>query len=814
MNPDMLYADVIVPLAVDALYTYRLPDYFINRAARGMLVHVAFAGDKIYTGIIYRIHDTEPQGYAVKDILELADEQMVLNDAQLRLIDWISSYYLCSRGEVIKAALPTLFRLESFSSVIKRESPIPLSQLSAAEQQILRFLNLESYQSLLEIEQALGLKNYMVPIRSLLKKEMIAIKENMNTLYTGKRERWIVKGEWDLHALPQAVQNTLRRSAAQQRIVRQLMESDFSAMERMLFMRTMDCSTTVLNGLIDKNILAIEDRLVDSFETVDVERRSIFPLSDAQQKCFDRIRTLFTHKQCVLLHGVTSSGKTELYIHLIKEQLEQGNQVLYLLPEIALTIQIVKRLRRAFGDCVGVYHSGMSDKIRVDLWRKQCSDNPYQIILGVRSSLFLPFQKLRLVIIDEEHETSFKQNEPAPRYQGRDTAILLATFFNAKVLLGSATPSFETYFNCQQGKYGYVALNQRHKAIELPEIVIANLAEYRRKKRMVGSLSPLLIEQMKETLDQGNQVLLFQNRRGYSTFVQCDHCGAVPKCKHCDVSMTYYKQRGVLSCHYCGMLQTADMICSECGTGHYKMCMPGTEKIEEEVQQLFPDKVVARMDLEVMNSKKKSHAVIDRFEKGEIDILVGTQMIAKGLDFERVKLVGVIDADGMLNFPDFRAEERAFNLLTQVSGRSGRSGERGKVVIQLANVSNPILSYVQQSAFEPLYQHLLPERKLFGYPPYTRLIEVELRGKDIVRLRNASNDLARQLRVLFASRVCGPAVPVIGRTQDMYRIHILLKFEHSAPFGAIKRQLKEIITRLLKEKGNSSLRIIVNVDPY
>lgn len=810
---NMNYVDVIVPLAIDALYTYRLPDALFNRAMRGMLVHVAFAGEKIYTGIIYRIHKEHPQGYTVKDVIDLVDEQLIMNEQQLQLVDWISSYYQCSRGEVIKAALPTLFRLESYSSIVKLPCDIPLSELTPSEQQIIRFLDTDRHQSLLEIEQAISIKNIMIPIRSLLKKEMISIKENMNALYLGKQERWIMQGEF-FSELSDIFVTLLRRSAVQQRIVAQLMDTDFQSMERSRFLKEFGCSSAVLNALIEKKVLTQEERIVDSFETIEEGNGVIFPLSESQRRGFEQVKASFERTPCVLLHGVTSSGKTELYIHLIKEQLEQGKQVLYLLPEIALTIQIVKRLRRSFGDCVGIYHSGMSDKLRVAMWRKQCSETPYRIILGVRSSLFLPFQSLGLVIVDEEHESSFKQSEPAPRYHGRDTAIVLATLFNAKVLLGSATPSFESFNNAQQGKYGYVLLDKRHNEIELPEILIANMAEYRRKKLLKGSLSPLLIEEMTRVLNQGNQVLLFQNRRGYSTFIMCDRCGAVPKCKHCDVSMTYYKHRSILSCHYCGTLQPMESRCSSCGEGTYKMCTPGTEKIEEEVQQLFPDKVVARMDLEVMNSKRKSHAVIDSFEKGEIDILVGTQMIAKGLDFERVKLVGVIDADSMLNFPDFRAEERAYSLLTQVSGRSGRSGERGKVVIQLANISNPIMGYVQNTDYDGLFKQLAPERKIFGYPPYTRLIELELRGKDVVRLRQASNTLARQLRELYGARVCGPAVPLVGRMQDMYRIHILLKLELKAPFARIKLQIKQLIAALLREKGYSAIRVISDVDPY
>ncbi|MGL5681863.1 MAG: replication restart helicase PriA [Marinifilaceae bacterium] len=809
----MMFADVILPLAVEARYTYLIPTEMENKVERGMLVHVAFAGDKIYTGLVYNVHADKPENIEVKPLLAIVDEQMILTDKQLRLIDWISAYYMCCRGEVIKAALPTLFRLESYSAVTKLESDLPLASLPAIEQRILGLLQLGQYQSVDELQRLTELKNIMTPIRSLIKKEVVAIKENMNAIYVGKQQRWLTRGSV-LDADDMMLNFLFKRSVVQQRIVAALLDCDFKEMERTAFIKRFQCTSAIINTLVEKGVLIAEDRIVDSFEHCADDCGEMPVLSEIQDQAYREITDAFVDKDCVLLHGVTSSGKTEIYIKQIEYFIQQGKQVLYLLPEIALTIQIVKRLRRAFGDCIGVYHSGMTDKLRADMWRKQLSENPYKIILGVRSSVFLPFTNLGFIIVDEEHENSFKQSDPAPRYNGRDVALVLASFFNAKVLLGSATPSFESYKNAQDGKYGYVLLDKRHNNIELPEIMVADMTEYRRKKLLKGSLSPMLVEQMTDALGQGNQVLLFQNRRGYSSFVLCDKCGAVPKCKHCDVSMTYYKQRSILSCHYCGRLESMPNRCTACGEGNYKMSIPGTEKIEEEVQQLFPDKVVARMDLEVMNSKRKSHDVIDRFERGEIDILVGTQMIAKGLDFEKVKLVGVIDADSMLNFPDFRAEERAYNLLTQVSGRSGRSGERGKVVIQLSNVEHPLLPYVRTSDYTGLYTLLCEERKLFGYPPFSRLIEMELRGKDVRKLREAANKLGQQLRARYGARVCGPAVPVIGKIHDMFRIHILLKLEPKSPFTQIKQDIKQQVAVILKEKGYGSIRFTTDVDPY
>ena len=488
---------------------------------------------------------------------------------------------------------------------------------------------------------------------------------------------------------------------------------------------------------------------------------------------------------------------------MIEETIRQGKQVLYLLPEIALTVQIVKRLRRVFGDRVGVYHSGMTDNARAEMWRKQNGTEPYPVVLGVRSSIFLPYRRLGLIIVDEEHEASYKQKEPAPRYHGRDAAIMLGKMNGAKILLGSATPSFESYQNAMSGKYGFVELATRFGEVMMPELIFVDVKEYRRKKMMKGSFTPVLHEEMKQVLAKGMQVILFQNRRGYSTYLQCDRCGSVLKCKHCDVSMTYYRFRNTLNCHYCGSLRSVPAVCEECGQGHYVNRTPGTERIEEEVKQYFPDARVARMDLEVMSNKVKFRALIDEFEAGNLDILIGTQMVSKGLDFERVKLVGVMDADSLVSFPDFRAEERAYDMLMQVRGRSGRNGERGNVVYRL----------VRKGSFHGFYTFLSREREMFNYPPFSRLIQIELRHTDEYSLRNAANELARKLRERLGRRVCGPAEPEVGRIRKMYRVQVLIKAEQGLSLSKLKSFLRQKCDELLKGETGKGLKIYFDIDP-
>lgn len=809
----MKFADVIVPLAVDGMYTYSLPPALEQEVTEGTLVLVAFAGNKKYTGIVGRLHEQEPENYQVKPIEGIAEEQVNFSASHLRFLRWVGEYYMSTPGEVVKAALPVIFRLESFTSITRVREEVDEQELTTGEMALLNFLHIGEYVSLKEAEKCLKIRNGVSVVKSLLNKGYIEVKETVDEMFREKTERLVIWGKVFSEEELGLVLDTLKRAPAQHSMLCKWIEKGVPELEKTQFSVEIGNSVAALKGLCERGVLALRERKVSRLES---ESDGNFPcnlLSEKQGKAFDEICSAFTEKDCVLLQGVTSSGKTEVYIHLIKKYIEEGFQVLYMLPEIALTVQIVKRLRRVFGDTIGICHSGMSDRVRAEIWRKQCSDTPYQVILGVRSSVFLPFCNPGLIIVDEEHDASYKQKEPAPRYNGRDAVIMLAKTYGAKVLLGSATPSFETYHNARTGKYGFVRLDNRYGDIQMPEINLADMGEARRKKQMRGSFTPLLIKEMKRVLEEGKQVILFQNRRGYSTYVQCDTCGSIPRCKHCDVSLTYYKQRQVLICRYCGSHTPMNDICASCGTGHYRERTPGTERIEEEVALLFPEKKISRMDLDVMSSKSKYRAVIDDFEQGKTDILIGTQMVTKGLDFENVKLVGVMDADSMVNFPDFRAEERAYCMLTQVSGRSGRKGERGKVVIQVADMKNRVYSMLTGGDYQAFFAQLSEERKFFAYPPYSRIIRIELRYKDIVVLRNAANLLAGQLREVLMNRVFGPAVPDVSRIGEQHRLQFLLKIEHGASFSKIKELLKNQFILLREQKGYGGIRIFCDVDP-
>lgn len=808
----MWYADVIVPLAVDGVYTYAVPDSLFGMVGEGALVLVPFAGNKQYTALVVRMHELKPEGYEVKLVEGIAEEHVRLSAMHLKFLLWIANYYMATAGEVVKAALPVAFRLESYTAVARTDVGVDYTALTNNERALLEFLQPNVYVALKDAEKYLKLRNGMSVVKSLLSRNYVKIKETVDEMF---REKTMIFVRWK-RAFSDVelgeILDGLKRASAQYRMLCKWIEAERQEMERADFLSMTGGSPTVLKALCEKHILEMKERVVSRFEQ-EKGVADFNELSAEQSDALNKIDVFFKEKDCVLLKGVTSSGKTEIYIHLIKECLDRGEQVLYMLPEIALTVQIVKRLQSVFSSQIGVYHSGMSDQMRAELWRKQCSDKPLGLVLGVRSSVFLPFLRLGLIIVDEEHDSSYKQKEPAPRYHARDSAIMLAKMHGAKVLLGSATPSFESYQHAVNGKYGLVELNRRYGGVSLPQIVVEDMKECRRKKIMQGSFSPLLINEMRKVLADKKQVILFQNRRGYSTYVQCEQCGAIPKCKHCDVSMTYYKKRNALVCRYCGAIIPMQQSCSECGTGYYKERTPGTERIEEEVERLFPESRVARIDLDVMGSKARFRQVVDDFEQGKTDVLIGTQMVTKGLDFENVKLVGVMDADSMVNFPDFRAEERAFCMLMQVSGRSGRKGEQGKVVIQASNINNRVYKILMEGNYSFFFQQLALERQLFMYPPFGRLIQVELRHKDVVILRNAANWLSGRLREKLNYRVCGPAVPEVGRISGQYRLVILLKIEPATSCGAVKSFLKESLGALKKIKEIASVRVFCDVDP-
>ena len=809
----MRYADVIVPLAVEGMYTYTVPVSLESEVREGTLVLVSFAGNKRYTALVGRIHDQAPVGYQVKPIEDVIEKQVSFSALHLRFLLWLGGYYMATPGEVMKAALPVAFRLESFTSITRTTEEVDYAGLTTNEKILLRFLQPGEYVSLKEAEKYLKIKNGLPLVRNLLARNYIQIKETVDDLFREKKERIVTWAKEYTEEELGALLDRLKRAPAQYAMLCRWIEWGKTEIEKGEWLRLTGQSAATLKGLCDRAILKVEERKISRLGGDGDAGGSSWQLNAEQQGALGRIRDFFLEKDCVLLQGVTSSGKTEVYIRLIQEYLNRGQQVLYMLPEIALTVQIVRRLQRDFGDRIGIYHSGMSDNMRAELWRKQCSDEPFQLILGVRSSIFLPFRNLGLIIVDEEHDASYKQKEPAPRYNGRDAAVMLGKLSEARVLLGSATPSFESFQHALTGKYGYVQMNSRYGGIQMPEIRLADVGEYRRKKLMKGSFSPLLLEEMEKVLSEHKQVILFQNRRGYSSYVQCDRCGEIPKCRYCDVSLTYYKQRHVLVCRYCGAMVSMSDRCSVCGEGHYRERTPGTERIEEEVLRLFPQARVARMDLDVMSSKSRFRSVIEDFEQGKTDILIGTQMVTKGLDFANVKLVGVIDADSMVNFPDFRAEERVYCMLLQVSGRSGRKGDRGKVVIQAADVKNRVYTMLTDGNYRTFFEQLAAERELFVYPPFGRMIQVELRHKEVVPLRNAANRLAVRLRGQLGKRVCGPAVPEISKIGGYHRLILLLKLENGISCSGVKNRLREEIRILKQEKQWGTLRVICDVDP-
>lgn len=808
----MKYADVIVPLAVEGVFTYAVPDELEKVVREGALVLVSFAGNKRYTALVTGVHDRKPEGCEVKKVEGIADEQVCFSSLHLKFLLWISSYYMATPGEVMRAALPVMFRLESFTSITRTEKEVDYRELNSHEQALLAFLRPGEHVALRDVEKYLKIKNALGIVKGLLLREYVQVEEKVDEAFKERRMQIVVpvrkftEEEWG------NLLDGLKRAPVQYRTLCRWLESGKSEWEKAAFLKGTGANATILKSLCEKRILKLEERPMESGRVDEIQQAALHDLTEIQRKTLSEIESGFEEKDCVLLQGVTSSGKTEIYIHLIKKYIDQGKQVLYMLPEIAITIQIVSRLKRVFGDCIGIYHSGMSDRMRAELWRKQNSEHPYSLILGVRSSVFLPFSSLGLIVVDEEHDLSYKQKEPAPRYQGRDAAVMLGKMCGARILLGSATPSFESYQNAVSGKYHLVKLEQRYGGVQMPNVIWADLGEFRRKKLMQGSFSPVLLQEMRETLAARKQVILFQNRRGYSSYVQCAQCGAIPKCRHCDVSLTYYKQRNVLVCRYCGAIVPLDTNCPECG-GHYKEKIPGTERIEEEVKRLFPESRVLRMDLDVMGSKVRFRRMIEEFERGEADILLGTQMVTKGLDFDNVKLVGVMDADSMVHFPDFRAEERAFCMLMQVSGRCGRREERGKVVIQAADLKNRVYTMLTEKGYPAFFDQLLAERRLFVYPPTGRMIQVEMRHKDVVVLRNAANCLTGKLRERLGNRICGPAVPEIGRIKGQYRLILLVKMEPDVSCSGVKSLLKTEIGHLREDKAWGGVRVFCDVDP-
>lgn len=749
------FADIILPIAVRERFTYIIPDDLSDKVRAGVRVIVPFGTKNFYSGIVCRIHDNEPGLKNVRSIVSVPDLVPAINEIQLKLWQWISQYYLCSEGEVMKAALPSETSLSRYKP--RMEPVVGLSR---------EYSDLELNEILDSLAKA--------PKQQQLLSSLIRL--------TDYPEGSVVK-----------------------MISRSLVLSDAGS------------SPSIVEALVRKGIIRTDILAVTRLSTSEPKTEPLRELSEAQANAHNSIKRQFLEKDIVLLHGVTSSGKTEIYIHLIGEMLRMGRQVLYMLPEIALTTQIIQRLRKHFAGVTGIYHSRLSDAERVEIWNKVAQNDKeggYRLILGVRSSLFLPFNDLGLIIVDEEHDGSYKQHDPSPRYHARDSAIMLASLHSAKTILGSASPSVESYNNALAGKYGLTELKERYGLIRLPGIVIANTREAYRKKLMVSHFTPELLEAIDEALGNDEQVILFQNRRGFSPYIECSDCGWIPVCKQCAVNLTYHKAIGRLVCHYCGYSLNIPHKCENCGSTGLVTRGFGTEKIEDDIKIVFPGARIARMDQDTTRGKNSFSKIITAFEERRIDILIGTQMISKGLDFENLTVVGILNADNMLNFPDFRAHERSYQLMEQVSGRAGRRQKQGKVIIQTSDPSNRIIRLVLRHDYEGMFRLQAEERKSFNYPPFCRLVRLNIRHKDKALLNHYSSLLGDDLKSMFGKRVLGPEFPLVSQVQLWYIKTILIKIEREKPQAKAKQLISDAIGRLEKEKGASSLRIAIDVDPY
>ena len=817
------FVDVILPLPLPDAFTYRLSPEQEEHVQPGCRVVVPFGRKKFYTGIVCNVHYLKPTAYEVKEVVTILDERPILLPLQFKFWEWLAGYYLCTQGDVYKAALPSGLKLESETIVALNPDFEATGRLPEREQHLLDLLAAEPEQTVTQLEKDSGLKNVLPTVNALLAREAIFVKEELKQSYKPKMETRVrltpdATNEHRLHIFFDELQ---RRAPKQLDLLMKYLEisgtlggSERPVAKRDLLQRA-NATPAVFNGLVERGVFetyqAEIGRLDNHLLPAEVQPPCV--LSAPQQQAYSDIVASLHEKNVCLLYGVTSSGKTEIYIHLIQEVLERGGQVLYLLPEIALTTQITGRLRRVFGSRLGIYHSKFPDAERVEIWQRQLSDHPYDVILGVRSSVFLPFQRLQLIIVDEEHEATYKQQDPAPRYHARNAAIVLASLCGAKTLLGTATPSLESWHNAETEKYALVTLSERHKAVRLPQIVPVDIRELRRKKRMTGSFSPLLLQHVREALERKEQVILFQNRRGFAPMIECHTCGWVPKCKNCDVSLTYHKGLNMLTCHYCGYTEPLPRRCPACDGTDLRARGFGTEKIEDEIKALLPEARVARMDLDTTRTRTAYERIINDFAEGRTDILIGTQMVSKGLDFERVSVVGILNADTLLNYPDFRAYERAFQLMAQVAGRAGRRDTQGLVILQTRNVTHPIIDQVIANDYESMAAGQLAERQAFHYPPYYRLIYVYLKHRREDVVEQMAQDMAGRLRNLFGNRVLGPDKPPVARIQTLFIRKIVLKVENNAPVARVRSLLTSVQRDVTSDERFKSGLVYYDVDP-
>ncbi len=826
------FADIVLPLAVPKPYTYAVPEELIPQLQTGIRVEVAFGGNKLYAGLVLKVHHETPS-HRVKPVLSVIDSEPILTEKTLKFWRWLADYYCCSLGEVMEAALPANLKLAS-------ERRLMLSQLydgsfaglDDKEYLIAEALSLQDTITIDDVRKILNQKTVIQVIKRLLEKKVIYLYEEMEEKYKPKKVACVRLLE-PYRSNPELLQEAFELCARAMRQTEALLafvqlqrqqKHDDGGVLRSEVYKAASADASVLQAMAKKGIFELYEREVSRLGGYEEDLSEIDKLAEQQIRALDEIRSHFTEKNTVLLHGVTGSGKTRVYVELIREAIERGEQVLYLLPEVALTTQIISRLQKNFGDQIAVYHHRITNNERVELWQAVSGQQPRptgsigqataQVILGARSALFLPFEKLSLVIVDEEHDSSYKQNDPAPRYNGRDAAIYLAHLHGAKVLLGTATPSLESYQNVKAGKYGLVEMTERFGGIELPEIVVADVKEEAKLRKLQSHFTSKLLDELKAALERGEQAILFQNRRGYAPTLRCTTCGWHSECIHCDVSLTYHKFRNNLQCHYCGYQAELAKTCPACGSIELKLQGFGTEKIEDELKIYLPDASIGRMDYDAVRTKDAHARIINDFEEKRLDILVGTQMVTKGLDFENVGVVGVISADQLLQFPDFRSGERGFQLITQVAGRAGRKGKRGKVIVQAMNVAHPVIREVLDNDFHTFFNREIMERKSFAYPPFARLIKITLKHKKPDVLNRGSKVFAQVLKNKLGKRVLGPSVPPVGRVRGQFLLDILIKMEMNPNLWRLTKNLIGEATQTMQQtEGFSTVRVNVDVDP-
>ncbi|MCK0159861.1 primosomal protein N' [Allomuricauda sp. F6463D] len=813
------FLDVVLPIPLEKLFTYKISQAEADFIQEGMRVAVPFGKSKIYTGLAYRVHQNAPQAYESKEIYQILDETPVVTQIQLKHWEWVAKYYMCTLGEVVRSALPSAFMLESETLILpNKESDIEDKMLTDDEFLVHEALQHQTALKISEVSDIVDKKNVLKLINTLVSKGVVLQKEELYEQYKPKLVRYVkLSIQYEDEEKLAHLLNELTRAPKQSQVVLSLFQLKTKGTKPIPISeleKQSGGSRAVIKALIDKNILEEyhirKDRV--QFDQRSDESKDI-ALNEYQKKALEDINSGFNEEKPVLLHGVTSSGKTEVYVKLIQKCLDEGKQALYLLPEIALTSQLINRLRRYFGHRVSVYHSKYSIHERVEVWNNLLKNaEKAQIVIGARSSLFLPFTNLGLVVVDEEHESSFKQFDPAPRYHARDAAVVLASLHKANIVLGSATPSIESMYNARANKYGYASIAHRFGDVLMPDINLVDIKEATRKRRMKGHFSEILIKAIAEALEEGEQIILFQNRRGFAPVVECTTCGHVAQCPNCDVSLTYHQHRNQLRCHYCGYHMALQQACLACGSPTLDNKGFGTEQIQQELGQLFPNVPVGRMDLDTTRGKYAYEKIISSFENQEMDILVGTQMVTKGLDFRNVSLVGIMNADSMLNFPDYRAHERSFQMLTQVAGRAGRTQKRGKVLVQTYNPYHQILQQVTTNNYDKMFEEQFYEREQFKYPPLVRLIKITLKDKDFNKLNEASEWLASSLRNVLGTNILGPEYPPVARIRRDYLKNIMIKIPRKQPLAQTKNSIKRIENSFNAISKYKSIRLVYNVD--